>query len=171
MPPSSAEPPPPAVEATPAEPEPAQPVEPPLPLDAYPLERCAAITASVARRKGKRAAILERHELTEEVWARLERHWAEAIQKELGRGNAAMLHAFDAAYVGQLEEERGAIDAEQYARLLVAVERGGETEALAALDLPRGAMMLVKRVWGRRIAGSPALGKQVRRAVADAGKP
>jgi hypothetical protein len=41
---------------------------------------------------------------------------------------------------------------------------------LAELDLPREAMMRVKRVWDKRVAASPALGKRVRKAFARAGE-
>jgi hypothetical protein len=156
--------------AAPEAPAPSPPAEPELPLAKYPLERCAAITASMARRKADRGAILEKNELTEEVWSGLEQHWAEVIKKDLERGKMGTLRAFDAAYVGRLEEERGAVTVEEYARLVVASERGAEKEALDALGLPRGAMMRVKRVWDARTARDAALGKRVRRAVAEAGE-
>jgi hypothetical protein len=124
----------------------------------------------MARRKAERGAILEQNELTAEVWARLERHWAEVIQKELERGKMGALRAFDAAYVGRLEEERGPVMVEEYARLVVAGERGTEKEALEALRLPRGAMMRVKRVWDARMAGDMGLAKRVRKAVLAAGE-
>jgi hypothetical protein len=160
----------PAAEAAPEKPEPEKPAEPELPLEKYPLERCAAITASMARRKAERGAILEQNELTAEVWARLEEHWAEVMKKDLERGRMGSLRAFDAAYVGRLEEERGPVTVEEYARLVVAGERGTERDVLDALGLPRGAMMRIKRVWDARTAGDAALGKRVRRAVGEAGE-
>jgi hypothetical protein len=149
--------------------QPVSPVESPLPLDAYPLQRCAAITASVARRKAERSAILGRHELTEEMWTRLERHWTEAISKALGSGKPAMLEAFDTAYVAQLEAERGAITVEEYTRLVVSPERGAEKETLEELDLPGGAVMRVRRLWEKKMGDNPALGRRVRQAINDAG--
>jgi hypothetical protein len=127
-PPAPADPPPalmPVVEVL------AAPAESPLPLSTHPLERCAAIAASVARRRAEKGAILERHQLTEEVWSRLEEHWAGAIERELGRGKSAMLNAFDTAYVAQLEAERGIVTVEEYAQLAVAAERRTENEVLA----------------------------------------
>jgi hypothetical protein len=144
------------------------PREAPLPLDAYPLERCAAIAASIARRKADKGAILERHQLTPEVWSALDAHWTEAVRKELGRGKTGLLSAYDAAYVAQLESERGDVTVEEYAALVVAAERGTETETLAKLDMPRGAMVRVQRVWMKKMAGDPALGRRVRAAVGEA---
>jgi hypothetical protein len=159
-----------AAEVVPEKPQLEKPAEPELPLERYPLERCAAITASMARRKAERGAILEQNELTAEVWAGLEQHWAEVIQKDLERGKMGSLRAFDAAYVGRLEEERGPVTVEEYARLVVAGERGTEMEVLDALGLPRGAMIRIKRVWDARTVGDAALGRRVRKAVVVAGE-
>lgn len=154
--------------ATPA-PEPPAPEPPaPLPLEAYPIERCAAIAASLARRKADRAATLDQCELDEELWEALDRHWAEAIRAAAARGKTAPLRAYDEAYVARLEAERGAITAEEYARILVAAERGTEKEALAELGLPRGALLRVQRVWLRRMGESKDLGRRVREAVEGA---
>jgi hypothetical protein len=150
-----------AVEA----PEAPAPAEEPPPPAVYPLERCAAITASIARRKDQKAAILERHELTAERWSTMEAHWEEAIQDEIERGKKDLLSAFDTAYVGQLEAERGPITVEEYARLVVAGERGSASKTLEALDLPRGALVRIQRVWLKRVAGSPAVARQVNAAV------
>jgi hypothetical protein len=79
-----------------------------------------------------------------------------------------MLNAFDAAYVAQLEAERGVVTVEEYARLVTAAERQTENEVRAELHLPREALPRVKRVWEKRIAASRALGKRVREAVRKA---
>ncbi len=134
----------------------------------FPLERCAAISASIARRRADTARILETHELDPAAWAALKRRWDDAIAEETGRGKTGLLAAFDGAYVAQLERERGPILAGEYGRLVVAAERGALPETLAALDLPRGAMMRIERVWLSRVAEDPALEKASREAVRSA---
>jgi hypothetical protein len=141
-----------------------------LPLTTYPLARCAAITASIARRKNEKSSILEHHELTEERWSALEAHWGEAIKEESGRSKSDLLSAFDAAYVEQLEAERGVLTVDDYARLMVSVERGTTAEVLDALDLPRGSMARLQRVWLKKIGQNSTLGRQVREAMRRAGK-
>lgn len=148
-------------QAPPPEPEP-EPVAPPLPAAPaperpLPIAQCAAIAASLARRKRDRDAILEENELTAARWDKLAAHWADAIRQETRRGRTALLDAYDAAYVARLEEERGPIRVEEYARLMVAAERGMGDEALADLSLPRGAMMRVQRVWLVRLASDAGL--------------
>jgi hypothetical protein len=160
-------------EASPAEEatKPAAPIAPlvaaseALPLDAFPIERCAATAASMARRAEDRAKILEENELTPQAWDALVKHWTEAISRETKRGKTALLEAYDQAYVARLEEERGPIRAEDYARLVVAGERGDAEEALAKLTLPPGAMMRLRRVWVARIAADAAVGASVRAAT------
>jgi hypothetical protein len=149
----------------PSEPEPAPPSDPGLPLDRYPIERCAAVAASIARRRDEAPAILDAQGLTPALWESLDRHWADEIRKETGRGRTELLAKHDAAYVAQLEEERGPIGVETYARLVVALERNAAPAELAALDLPRGALLRVQRLWLRHIAGDADLAKAVRAAV------
>jgi len=147
---------------------PLPPVEQVLPLATYPIERCASIAASIARRKADKLAILERHELAPELWAELDRHWTEAIQRDAQRGKSSLLRAYDEAYVAQLEAERGPISVEEYARLTVAAERGVEPQTLAELDVPRGAVLRLRRIWLEKTAESPALARRVREAIEGA---
>jgi hypothetical protein len=130
-----------------------------------PIEQCAAIAASIARRKPDTALILKEHKVTPSDWAAVERYWSDAIRKETDRGKTALLAAYDAAYVAQLERERGPITVEEYARLVVAAERGGIGDALAELKLPRGAMLKIERVWLAKVAEDSALAGAVRRAI------
>lgn len=144
------------------------PAERELPLGEYPLQRCAALTASIARRKAEQEAILERSRLTPEIWEALSRHWTEAVQRDMERGKTELLAAYDDAYVGQLEAERGPIEVEEYARLSVASERGMEKQTLTELDLPRAALLRIRRVWLRRTSRDPALARRLRKAIDDA---
>jgi hypothetical protein len=169
--PEMAPPPPPPAAAPPAQPiearasvpaatAPTAPAEAPMPI-----EQCAAIAASIARRKPDTALILEEHKITPSDWAIIERHWNDAIRKETDRGKTALLATYDAAYVAQLERERGPITVEEYARLVVASERGSAGDALVELKLPRGAMLKIERVWLAKVAEDTALAGTIRRAI------
>jgi hypothetical protein len=139
--------------------------EPGVPLEQFPIERCAAIAASTARRREARSTILEENELTPERWGEIQDHWAREIRAEIKRGKTLLLKAYDVAYVAQLEKERGPIRPEEYARLVVATERDSAEEEITALGLPRGALMRIQRLWLDRIAGDPELGKAIRAAI------
>ncbi len=155
--------PPPEAEAE-AAPEPIAPVVE-LPLARYPLDRCARIAASIARRRADTAAILDEHGLAPAMWTALDKHWAEAIAAEMSRGKARLLKAYDAAYVGRLEEERGLLEVRDYARLTVATERGTVAEVLFELDLPKGAVLRIQRLWLGKLTADPVLARDVRAAV------
>ena len=94
------------------------------PIEAYTLVRCAAIAARIARRPEEAGAVLEASRLSGERWEAAHERWLAAIRAETGRGKKALLSEYDAAYVKTLEEERGPITAEEYARLVIAAERG-----------------------------------------------
>ncbi|MCC6554246.1 MAG: DUF2169 domain-containing protein [Polyangiaceae bacterium] len=137
------------------------------PADAS-LEQCAAITAQVARRPEQAAQILAAHGLGEEQWAEIAGRWAEALREEARRGGTALLTAYDAAFVAQLEAERGPIRPDEYAYLAVSAERGAAAAALQHLGLPRGAQARIDRVYLARMGADPALAAWVHAAVAAA---
>ena len=170
----------PAEPLPPAEPAPAvvapEPVVPVAPVEApeppaeaprveVSLEECAAIAASIARRPEDRAKILEQSRVDAASFTAAEARWNKALKEEAARGKRALLPAFDAAYVGRLEKERGPIEVAEYARLVVAGERRTVPEVLAELGLPRGAMLRIERVWLGKVLRDPELGTRVRRAV------
>ncbi len=156
-----------AVAATPEEPaeEGAATLEPTLPVEEYTLERCAAIAASTARRREEEERIMEENDLKPEMWIRLITHWSETIRTEAQRGKTEFLERYDAAYIGQLEKERGPIEIEEYARLAVAKERGDTDTILAEMTLPRGALLRIERVWLGKIAAEARFAAQVGEAV------
>jgi hypothetical protein len=158
---------PPEVEppSEPSPPEPEPPPPEPLPLEEYPLERCARIAASVARTREKTAEILKAQDLDEAHWTPLKEHWLAEIRKQTDRGKTALLRAWDAAYVAQLEEERGPIVVEEYARIVIASERGTANATLAELSLPEGCALRVQRVWMTRMNQDPELGRLARAAI------
>ncbi|WP_437738672.1 DUF2169 family type VI secretion system accessory protein [Sorangium sp. So ce1335] len=155
--------PPPAV--VPERPPGEVPSAPALPVDAYPLERCAAIAARLARRPEAQDAILEEEELSPDAWEALHAHWLDAIRADVGRGKRRLLSSYDAAYVAALAAERGTITADEYARLVIAAERGNEARALAELGLPDGALLRLRRVWLERTVKDPAAAQEVRAAM------
>lgn len=165
-------PPPPAPAKEPPPPDPAPAAkEPPSPPKAAPaapyktLEECAAIAASMARRRADSAHILEEHELSESDYTALDKRWSDLIREETSRGKTALLRAYDEAYVAQLERERGPIVVDEYARLAVASERGRAAEVLTELSLPRGALVRIERVWVTKLADDPELAAKARRAI------
>lgn len=158
-------PPEPEVAAAPP-PEPAAPPpEAPLPLDTFPLERCAAIAASLARRPENEAPILQRHKLEADVWTRLHAHWLAAIDAELERGRNTQLTAYDKAYVASLEAERGPLTPVEMARVQLASERGKGQAKLLELDMPSSALPRIRRVWLGRVSKDDALGAAYRGAL------
>ena len=161
--------------APPAEPPPAEPVAPPppppaepptpLPLASHPLERCAAIAASIARAPEDERPILERHGLTQEQWTPLHAHWLATIDAEVDRGRSKLLTAYDKAYVASLEAERGPLTPQEMARLQLAAERGKAVPKLVEMGLPGSAMTRIRRVWLGRVAKSDTLGAEYRAAL------
>jgi hypothetical protein len=131
----------------------------------FSLERCAALTARIARRKSDKARMLEEEKLSPEYWTAVEKHWSTAIQDETKKGKKTLLDRFDTAYVDQIEKERGLIDVREYAKLTVAAERGALDEVLEELQLPRGAVMRIERVWVKRFAKEPELAAKVEAAM------
>jgi hypothetical protein len=138
------------------------------PIERFPIARCAAVAASMARRRDDAQAILDENEIVAADFRAVERHWAKEMEAEAARGRRALLDAYDDAYVGRLEEERGPIEPMEYARIVVASERGSALAALAALSLPRDAIMRIERVFLRRTLADAKLARQVRRAIAAA---
>lgn len=129
------------------------------------IERCARITASIARRKEDRAKILEQEKLESERFATMQTHWNSAITAETNRGKTKLLEKYDDAYVGRLEEERGTILPEEFARLVVSTERGHPDVILRELGLPSAALMRVERVFLRRTSRDLELAQRVLRAI------
>ncbi|AKT38209.1 DUF2169 domain-containing protein [Chondromyces crocatus] len=131
------------------------------------LEQCAALMARIALNRAEKARILEEGALTDAQWGAIEAHWGGVIREETRRGNPGPLGRFDAAYVAQIERERGPIRVQDYARLLIAAERGTTDAALEALGLPRGAALRIERVWMERLMRDPATRQGLEQAVAS----
>ncbi|WP_437735491.1 DUF2169 domain-containing protein [Sorangium sp. So ce1335] len=132
------------------------------------VEACAALDASMALRPHDKDLLLREGRLDEAAWARLRAAWAAEIKRELRRGRNELLRSYDAAYVAQLERERGPITADELARITVGAERGDLAEALRDIGLPDESAIRIQRTWIARIARDAALGDEVRKAVTRA---
>lgn len=139
-------------------------------LAQFPVDRCGAITASLARTRSETSRILNENKLDPASWAEIETHWKQAISEGVERGDVSALAAFDAGYVAQLERERGPISAEDYGQMVVAAERGKLPQTLSKMGLPRGAMIRIERVILRRAQEDPALEEALNTAVVEARK-
>ena len=79
---------------------------------------------------------------------------------------ASTLVAMTRRHSSSVEERRGAIRMEEYARLAVAAERGTAAVVAYDLGLPKGAPMRIERAWAARMVKDPAFGRRVREAIA-----
>ena len=158
-----------AAPAATAEPSRAQAPPAPVPARRRPpapgsLEHCAAIAASLARRPADQAAILGENKLSEDDWDALEQRWTEAMRKD-----PELPAAYDRAYVARLEEERGPISPDEYARLTIAHEHGRAThiQALRDLGLPWGATPRIQRAFAERMEADRDFAAVIRAALAN----
>lgn len=123
------------------------------------IEETATIAAEIAEGKMERAKVLEARELSERVWEKNVARWNEAMEEEQGRGKNALRGAYDVAYVKRVEGFRGGITVEEYARILVGMERGKVEAALDGMGIQRAALMPVVRVWARKVARDGTLAR------------
>lgn len=147
------------------DPEPALPEDAGPPIEKYPLARSAAIAARIDRRPEEYTQVLEDEWLDLPTWEALDAHWRGAVDADVARGRKKMLAAYDEAYVGALEIERGPITAAEYARLLLASERGAAPPLLDELGLPPAALMRIRRVWLGRTVRDPRAAEALRLAL------
>ncbi|WP_437841682.1 DUF2169 domain-containing protein [Sorangium sp. So ce1153] len=116
------------------------------------VEQCATIAAEIAEGSVARAKVLELHGLDERIWRANEARWNEAIKEERAKGRQVLRGAYDAAYVARVEGFRGEIMLEEYARIVVGIERGKARAALDELRIQREALMPIVRLWTKRAA-------------------
>lgn len=132
------------------------------------IEETATIAAELAEGKTERAAILEAHGVREAAWKANETRWNKALEGEQSRGKSALRAAHDAAYVTRVEKFRGPITVDEYARIMVGLERGGANAVLGALKIQQPALMPIVRVWVKKVAKDMKLGEEARKAVREA---
>jgi hypothetical protein len=133
-----------------------------------PIALYGTISAELMIRRGERARVLDEHRLSEPAWARVHSHWTGEMGRETARGESKLLAQFDEAYVETMGRLRKPIGVPEYAALQVAIERGAVDKQLAALALSLSDLMRVQRVWTRRLADDPELGKVLGKAIEEA---
>ncbi|WP_437838181.1 DUF2169 family type VI secretion system accessory protein [Sorangium sp. So ce1153] len=131
------------------------------------IEETAAIAAEIAEDKEERRKVLEAHGLSDSAWRRNETRWDAAMEEEQGRGRNALRKRYDAAYVKRVEGFRGEITVEEYARIMVGMERGNVEAVLDGLRVQKKAMMPVVRVWAGRMGADVRVGKAAALALQE----
>ncbi|MFS8069206.1 MAG: hypothetical protein ACMG6S_22830, partial [Byssovorax sp.] len=121
------------------------------------IEQFAAISAELLEERSSRALILEDHGLTERAWGDAADRWAAQLERENARGGNKLRTPYDHAYLAAVESFRGPITLEEYARVVIGLERGGADPVLAKLAIQRQALMSLLRVWTRKVATDPRL--------------
>lgn len=149
---------------TPARPEP----ETEAPPVALTLEETATIAAELAEGKAERAEVLDAHGVRENAWRASEARWNAALAAEQGRGRSDLRGAYDAAYTARVEGFRGPITIEEYARIMVGLERGQANGVLDELKIQRPALMPIVRLWAKRVAKDAKLGEAAAKALREA---
>jgi hypothetical protein len=147
------------------------PEQPPSPVstldpEAYPPARCGAIAARLALEEPAEQVYREER-LDAEGWERVHEHWLDRIDAEVARGRGQLQAEYDAAYLGALESDRGALTPDTYAALAEAAERDAIEEELQARKLPEDAWPHIHRVWLGRLLGDLKLAKEVRARIAS----
>lgn len=135
-------------------------------LPSFPLERSARIAASLDAEPDMRIEILRASELSEQTWETIDDHWQEAILQDVQAGRGELRAAWDEAYVGRIEEDRGPIAPSDVAALIVAEERGNSESAAVDLGIPEDAVLPIHRHWQRRTSRDATLAGAVRSAIA-----
>lgn len=133
-----------------------------------PIALYGALSAELMIRRGERARVLEEHRLTEPSFARVHAHWTAEMGRETARGESKLLAQFDEAYVETMGRLRTPIGIPEYAAIQVAIERGAVDKQLSALSLSLSDLMRVQRVWTRRMADEPEIGKLLGKAIEEA---
>jgi hypothetical protein len=148
-------------------PPPEAPVAEAEPLELS-IEQCATIAAELAEQKVERAKVFSAHGVDERAFQDNERRWKTAIEEEAGSGQQSLRKAHDEAYVTRVEGFRGPIALEEYARLVVALERGKANAALDALRIQRPALMPIVRLWTKKIATDAEMTEKAPRVLREA---
>jgi hypothetical protein len=118
--------------------------------------RIARIAASIDLEPEAKADILAASDLDEESWERIEEDEDLAIRHALGKDDPSRLRAYDAAYLSRIEEERGTVTKEEYASILDATTRTGDSSArFQELEIPEASEMVLVRVFEQRNAEEP----------------
>lgn len=130
------------------------------------LEEYSAIEAEIAEGRATRSEVLKGQKLTEATFTRNEGRWTKALDEETSNGMSRLRTVADRAYVEAVETFRGPITIAEYARIAIALERGRAYAVLDELRIQRPALMRIVRLWTRKVARDPRLGKEARTLLA-----
>ncbi len=132
------------------------------------IEQTATIAAELAEGQVERARVLHTHGLIEPAWRKNQARWDAAMAEDQTRGKTNLRSAYDTAYVTRVEGFRGAITANDYAKLLVAMGRGKADATLHELRIQHPALMPIVRVWTKKMAADVKVGKEASIALREA---
>jgi hypothetical protein len=153
--------------ADPAAIAPPSPGRPPDAAEPLGLERYAGVVAALDEPGARRGEVLEGQAIEPAAWREASRRWQRAMGREIERGGQALRDRFDAAYVGAWEQEHPSLfGLPEYARLRRAEQGGHLLGAIEDLGLPAPLAARLRRVWRRRVAGSPPLREALESAIA-----
>jgi hypothetical protein len=130
------------------------------------IEQFAAIAAEIAEEREARGEVLKKHEVPARAWSTNEKRWAKALEDEAARGSSKLRNASDQAYVAAVEGFRGAITLEEYARIVIGLERKTANLVLDDLGIQRAALMRIVRLWTKKVAKDPKLAAEGRALLA-----
>ena len=114
------------------------------------------------------ATALAAHGLGAERWSEIERHWAARLAGEAERGERALCDAYNEAYLAARALHRGPFGLDAFAELRVELELGAAEPAIPSVASDVADAMRFQRLWTRRAAAEPALGRELEEALARA---
>ena len=128
------------------------------------LEEVATIDAELALEPAVATVTLDVRGLTLAGFASARSTWLEAIAADSKKGKRDLQRRYDAVYLERIEQLRGRpVSTEEYARLVVAIERLDAAQVLTELGLPSRCQLIVTRVFSDRSSRSVEL----RRAIIE----
>lgn len=125
------------------------------------IEQTATVAAELSEGHIERPRVFDAHELGEPTWCENQSRWDDALKDEQKHGKSKLRNDYDTAYVKRVEGFRGAITVDDYACLVVAMQRSTLDATLAELRIQRPALMPIMRVWAKKIATDARIGKDV----------
>lgn len=131
----------------------------PGPPDSVDLPTFALVSAEIAEGREPVAEVLRRHDLEDQVWTEASLRWLEAMAADaLEKGERATLAIEYARLFGEAQEALRTtpeVSPEEYAELVVAMQRGDGPRALGARGLSQADFSRLVRRFAERLAASP----------------
>ncbi|WP_437305811.1 hypothetical protein [Sorangium sp. So ce388] len=149
-------------------PNPGQPV-PRDPVNGVDLQCYARITAELAHGTASRAAVLARAGLDEARWLLIEQAWLLRLATAALQGDFSLASEHDAvlaAVQATLAEDAPPLPLDSYARIVAAIEGGGEpSRVLAEAGVRSAVFARSQRAWAAKLASDKALAAAFRDSV------